>query len=227
MEHERPDEPHGAAEVDIDAFARAPVTDDLRHDIRATAGTIVRLANVLQSEQPSELRSSRTLAAIIGCAQTIAALATEPRSEQRSAVRVDHVAGVAAEQAQFGFDGTVIVHAAPALVRASELELTRLFDNVLTNACRAAGPGGAVHVDVVVEHDLVVIEVRDSGPGFGGEGPLDGIGLTIIRTLTTELGGHVHITGAPPNRSTTVRIELPRDEDLTEEPRMTSEGTSP
>jgi C4-dicarboxylate-specific signal transduction histidine kinase len=110
----------------------------------------------------------------------------------------DYNAAFAAEVAGF-----------PLLVRASEAGIESIIVNLLTNALTAiASPdapkkGRSVILRTEAVGETVVIRVLDSGPGIAmklsdiwlpGRTTTElgsGIGLTIVRDITLELGGEV------------------------------------
>jgi signal transduction histidine kinase len=85
----------------------------------------------------------------------------------------------------------------------------RILANVVDNAARAAGPHGTVQINIEQLADMVVVEVRDDGPGFGGA-PTGGasLGLTVIASLLRSVGGHFELRDAP-NSGTVVRAIFP------------------
>jgi signal transduction histidine kinase len=84
----------------------------------------------------------------------------------------------------------------------------RILANVVDNAARAAGPHGTVHI-TIEQTDMVVVEVRDDGPGFGGTpGRAGSLGLTVIASLLRSVGGHFELRDAP-NSGTVVRAIFP------------------
>jgi signal transduction histidine kinase len=107
-----------------------------------------------------------------------------------------------------------------AMVNAGTLR--QALDNLLANALRFAPKGTEVVVRVEREGALWVVSVRDEGPGIPPEereavfepfhrapGPAKGtgLGLTIVREVARQHGGHAHIADVP--RGTEVRLELP------------------
>jgi signal transduction histidine kinase len=84
----------------------------------------------------------------------------------------------------------------------------RILANMVDNAARAAGPHGAVEI-TIDRTDMVVVEVCDDGPGFGGT-PSTGssLGLTVIASLLRSIGGHFELRDAPAG-GTVVRANFP------------------
>jgi signal transduction histidine kinase len=84
----------------------------------------------------------------------------------------------------------------------------RILANVVDNAARAAGPHGTVQIQIE-QAEMVVVEVRDDGPGFGGApGRAGSLGLTVIASLLRSIGGHFELRDAP-NSGTVVRAIFP------------------
>lgn len=112
---------------------------------------------------------------------------------------------------------------APVLKGAPEL-LRRGFENVIRNALRFSPAGKTVHVAARTEHDRIVIEVADEGPGVSaallgtmfdpfvkGAGEVRGVGLglSIARRAIAAHDGEVQAL----NRASgglLMRISLPR-----------------
>jgi signal transduction histidine kinase len=79
----------------------------------------------------------------------------------------------------------------PVRVRANAILVRRAVANLVDNACRAAGPGGAVTVAVRQTGRWAVVEVEDSGPGYGQIAPGCGLGLEVVARAAADHGGRV------------------------------------
>jgi signal transduction histidine kinase len=61
---------------------------------------------------------------------------------------------------------------------------------------------------------MIVVEVRDDGPGFGGApGRAGSLGLTVIASLLRSVGGHFELTDSP-DSGTLVRAIFPPPEEI-------------
>lgn len=76
-----------------------------------------------------------------------------------------------------------------AHVVADSVALRRAVRNVLDNALRAIGADGAVRVTVRRNVTDALVEVADSGPGFGGIPRQQGLGLMTVRRFLDDIGG--------------------------------------
>jgi signal transduction histidine kinase len=76
------------------------------------------------------------------------------------------------------------------------IALRRAVRNMLDNAIRAAGITGLVEVSVRPEDDEIVVEVADSGPGFGKIASQQGLGLAGVRRFAGLSGGALHVSGS-------------------------------
>jgi two-component sensor histidine kinase len=76
----------------------------------------------------------------------------------------------------------------------------------------AAASGGRVVVELANHGHTLVVQVRDDGeglpPGFTLEGS-SGLGLSIVRTLVSELEGSIEVYPGPGGRGTTVHVRVP------------------
>ena len=86
----------------------------------------------------------------------------------------------------------------------------RALVNVVDNACRAAGPGGRVRIEVEgVSDGSAIITVDDDGPGFGVIGEARaGMGLEVIRHVLAPLGGSLEISTHGPLGGASVLLHL-------------------
>jgi signal transduction histidine kinase len=94
-------------------------------------------------------------------------------------------------------------------VRADAAALGRAVRNLADNAIRAAGPGGAVELRTYARQEQVIIEVADSGPGFGKIRTLHGHGLTMVREALSQCAGRLRI-GTAALGGTLMTLEIPR-----------------
>lgn len=88
------------------------------------------------------------------------------------------------------------------------LLLWRVLSNVVDNAARAAGDGGRV-VLTIRQDGGAVIDVTDTGPGFG-QGPAGtaSLGMGIVRSLLEACGGSLAVS-SPPSGGTVASVALP------------------
>src|SRR5262245_28638155 len=57
-------------------------------------------------------------------------------------------------------------HAQPTTIEADPMRLTQALDNLLDNAIRYSGSGGAIRVTADARDDAVAITIENPGPGF-------------------------------------------------------------
>jgi PAS domain S-box-containing protein len=113
-------------------------------------------------------------------------------------------------------------------VDADEVRLTQVVSNLLSNAARYTQPGGRIEVTARRVGPDVVLRVRDNGIGIDpgllphvfdmfvqGARGLDrsqgglGLGLSLVRTLTTLHGGTVEARSDGPGRGSELMVRLP------------------
>ncbi|MBB4287481.1 PAS domain-containing sensor histidine kinase [Roseospira goensis] len=129
---------------------------------------------------------------------------------------------------------TLSLHDDPALsdlrLRLDEQALRHSLDALLANALAFTAPGGRITLSTRLDRDGLAFEVADSGGNHPGErvraildpvhhparpetaGVLDlpgsGVGLTIVKTLVSALGGTFTVDSVP-GRGTTATVRLP------------------
>lgn len=118
-------------------------------------------------------------------------------------------------------------HIRPAHVLADEEGLTELVTNLVSNAVRYSGEGGAVSVRLVADNEHAVLEVQDGGIGITAEDLPHifeeffrsetakravqhgtGMGLSIVKRLVESYGGTISVESEP-GQGTTFTVRLP------------------
>ena len=115
--------------------------------------------------------------------------------------------------------------------------LLQVFVNVLTNACDASKPGGAIIVTAQEKDTAVDIRVEDTGSGIEQKdldrvfdpffttkdpGVGTGLGLALCYNIVREHGGQISIDSAP-GHGTSVRITMQCDADRVESKMVVSQ----
>ena len=120
---------------------------------------------------------------------------------------------------------TIDVSVPPVTILGDETRLQQVFWNLLGNAVKFTPPGGNISVMATVEHEIVVVTVRDTGVGIdpqflpfvfdrfrqevsGSHGGL-GLGLAIVRQTVEALGGTVSARSAGGGKGSELVVQLP------------------
>ena len=186
----------------------------LLHDVGHQAVTLSYLLEAVRGEadlpghsrQRMELLAremSRLLELIAG------GLPGAPLAADVSPLELRLLARQVAQLARVKHGASVMVPPGPDMaIAADPLLLWRVLTNVVDNAARAAGPEGRVEIGLW-DHEGLVIDVADDGPGIG-QGPRGSgsLGLSVVTSLLNACGGGLTVQ-SPRSGGTLVRIWLP------------------
>ncbi len=210
---------------------------DAAHELRTPLAVIGTQAHVLAQAEGSAREAARQqLHAAVERASHLThqllrlaqadALAQAPRhaADVMDIVR-DTLAGFASTaEAQ----GTELSLNGPdsALLATDARALRSIVENLVDNALRYGGPGGAVEVAALVHDTQWQLRVSDQGPGIAPEhreqvferfwrGRAElargaGLGLAIVREAARSLGGEARVDDGPAGAGCTLVVTLPR-----------------
>jgi hypothetical protein len=193
------------------------------HDLRQPVAAILMLASAAEMRPDVPDRVRETLQEIMTQTEDISATVRQFLDDAKQGVDglgepvPCNVAGLAQESVErwrATFDGDLALAAAedPLHVTVDPVLFKRALGNVLSNGTRAAGEAGRVQVTVrrfeTAEGERAVIEVDDSGPGFGNIPAGHGLGLAVVRRTIEAAGGAVEVAEGPLGGAL-VRLVLP------------------
>jgi two-component system, OmpR family, sensor histidine kinase QseC len=204
---------------------------DAAHELRTPLAVISAQAHVLAtSEGAARAQAQERLQAAVARASHLTqqllhlAQADAAARGQREAVDLMNLVRdamsllaerAAAQGTEFDLQGPdhAPLHSDPRALRS-------IIDNLLDNALRYGGPGGAVTVRVMQQGPTLTLSVSDQGPGIAREDqeqvferfwrgagsgqPGTGLGLAIVREAARSLGGDAKVTAGPPGATVTV-----------------------
>jgi signal transduction histidine kinase len=92
---------------------------------------------------------------------------------------------------------TVLWRGQGAEVRLGPTAVWSVLDNLVANACHAAGPHGIVVVSTACDDRTVTVRVEDSGQGLVAGTPLPGLGLRTVTRILAASGGSFKLEAGP------------------------------
>jgi signal transduction histidine kinase len=211
---------------------RTPLTP-----IKASAQLLSRRADQLDSKQRARLLAeieqradhlARLVEDLLLVAQLSSKASSQPRVVPTTANLMDVVREEVAHLGENYPDHTIELEGPDELVGTTDaLRLRQVVANIVDNACKYSDAGSTVYVRLSEQADQALLEVADQGRGIPPEDreriferfervedPLNmttsgaGLGLFIVRALTTALGGEARVEGAV-GEGTTVIVRLP------------------
>jgi two-component system OmpR family sensor kinase len=199
-----------SAAAEVSSVAAGLSLRDLCHDLIEPTATIRWLVRAAEADSGQDLRDR--LGAIAIAAGQIAAMCEDilDGPPRYAGARLDLIADDAVASARVRYAGLIDVVSKPVTALAQPGDVVRILYNMLTNACRAAGPAGRVRVLIDEADGKARMTVDDSGGGLGRPVPggRAGLGLEIIGALALKRGGSVHL-GAGDLGGLAVTVWLP------------------
>lgn len=181
------------------------------HDVRQELAVIQALVELAAAEPDLPEQSLRRLHQIRARTSYITEMTRQIVERTASLIELDLAAFVADAVAdvQLHTETRCQLQVLPCTVVADAVLLRRAVLNMLDNAVRAAGPSGLVTVRVSVEGQELLIDIADTGPGFGQGTPgLASVGLSVVHDCARLHGGRVD-SGTLRSGGAFVRLRLP------------------
>jgi signal transduction histidine kinase len=168
----------------------------LCHDIRQEIAVLQALVEILIAENDATDPGQRWLGRLQAQSLHVGEmLRSVVEGSSRADIDVSDFVAAVASDVQLRTGTAIGVEAAPARAKVDRILLRRAVVNLLDNALRAAGPSGSVNVRVRRHEREVLIEVEDTGPGFGrGDPGVWALGLGVVRDCAEQHGGALELT---------------------------------
>jgi signal transduction histidine kinase len=213
----------------------ADVAHELRTPLSVLQGRLEGLLDGVYARDDSQisqlLEETRVLSTLIEDLRTLAlsdAGALPLHKEPTDVVGLvqDVVLSMQTESTRKSVALTVAASTDTWLMELDPLRIREVLTNLLANALRHTGTGGAVNVAVNNTDEGVVISVMDTGEGMppeelrrifdrfhkGSASRGSGLGLTIAKGIVAAHGGDI-TASSQPGKGTTVAFTLPSHED--------------
>lgn len=184
----------------------------IKHDLRQPLAAIVWSLEAMHDADDLPMRHRIALEQIERDAHWMSRLLTEAFGTQAKVSVVDlgdSVAGSCSTTPTSAPYDVVFTQAGETPVLVDPVELQRAARNLMDNAMRAVADGGRIEVDVSSVGGRGVLQVGDSGPGFGGLSPRHGLGLVGVRRFVERFGGDLAF-GTSSLGGALVQLSLPR-----------------
>ncbi|NTU85915.1 MAG: histidine kinase [Chloroflexales bacterium] len=167
--------------------------------------------------------STRRIADLVGAVKSYSYIDQGPVQEVEINRDLENTLAVLAHKLKKGVE--VQREYAPALpkIMGRGGELNQVWTNLIVNAIEAMGYKGTLRIITRCEHDFVMVEVADSGPGIPpevvprifepffttkGVGKGTGLGLDISYRIVRQHNGTIEVQSQPGNTRFIVRLPL-------------------
>jgi two-component system NtrC family sensor kinase len=109
------------------------------------------------------------------------------------------------------------------IIAGDQAQLQQVFLNLISNAIDAIGSNGAIEVDSRRRDDVIVVNIRDDGPGLSEEkmrkifdpfyttkesGKGTGLGLWVSHSIISKMGGSIQVKNNP-GKGAVFTVEIP------------------
>jgi signal transduction histidine kinase len=171
----------------------------LCHDLRHELAVILALAELARTEPGLPDASVRSLDHVIRHTTYLAEqMADVVKHGARSTVDASATVRELVETVMLASSTAIVCSIEDGIMLASDAYSTRrAVMNLLDNAMRAAGPAGIVSLRLQTLFGSVVLEIEDSGPGFGECAPgLASVGLSVVADWVASMNAGFEIARA-------------------------------
>jgi len=213
----------------------------LGHELRNPLAAIDHAVRILEKRAPASLskpvsiasRQARRLARLVDDLLDVTRIAQGKLVLEKRPVDMGQILRQAIESSR-GFmemrrhEPSITISEGDLGVEGDPARLEQVICNLLHNAAKFTEPGGAISAAVESTAGRVVLRVKDTGIGIGGEllprvfdiftqgTPSSsrqeglGVGLSLVRGLVEMHGGHVEAVSEGPGRGSEFVVSLPR-----------------
>jgi signal transduction histidine kinase len=172
----------------------------LRHDVRQPLSAVLVLAAAAGADPTLSAQARDRLRLIQDEAERISEILASTEDDTPYPQVVDLASAVESTVAAVAAASAcrvALVQDDRAEVLVDPVGLRRSVRNILENAVRAVGTHGSVEVRVRRNGGEAVLEVADSGPGFGKLAPQQGLGLLTVRRFVEQSSGRFAVSTSP------------------------------
>jgi signal transduction histidine kinase len=209
------------------------------HELRDPLATVHLAASMLQRDGSEETRDRATklilgsasrLGRLVDDLVDVARVQAKVLRIETARLRLQDTLNAALDAAALIFEQkqqclSAEIAEPPMWIDGDGGRLQQVFANLLSNASRYSPEGAEIVVSAQRAGDHALIVIRDTGVGIrtdmlerifepfvresGGRGDGLGLGLTLVRRLVEQHGGHVRAASAGPGRGSSFSVELP------------------
>jgi signal transduction histidine kinase len=168
------------------------------HDLRQTVTAVRTLADAALADDGLQGAARTHVEKLVGQAEILAdtirqQLRPAPVDQRRRLFDLRRLIGDLVDAERVTYHGELDLQAgqAPVLVHAQPADARRVFVNLLSNATRAAGPGGSVMIEMRAEGGLAEVSMDNTGPTRAGTEEGTGLGWDIITQRLSRIEGRL------------------------------------